>query len=154
MPVRPIRRGFTLVEVLVALVVLALGLLGVGKLFVVTIRGNASATSRLAAVNLAADLGDRIRANRTAGSAYAGSSNDYGCIGGAIKAIQCTSAQMAATDLAQWQSQIAHTWPSGASGTVTYVSGGTGLPATYTITVAWREAGTGQTLSYTVRVVI
>jgi len=147
-------RGFTLVEVLVALVVLALGLLGVAKLFVVTIRGNASATSRLYAVNLAADLGDRIRANRTAGIAYAGSAKDYGCIGGTVGAIQCSPAQMAATDLAQWHRQIASTWPSGATGTVTYASGGTGLPATYTITVAWLEAGTGQSLSYAVRVII
>ena len=56
-------RGFSLVEVLVALVVLAIGLIGVAKLFVVTIQGNASATSRLYAVNLGADLADRIRAD-------------------------------------------------------------------------------------------
>jgi type IV pilus assembly protein PilV len=146
--------GFTLVEVLVALVVLAIGLLGVAKLFVVTIRGNASATSRLYAVNLAADLADRIRANRTAGIAYAGSAKDYGCIGGTVGSVQCSPAQLAATDLSQWQSQISALWPSGASGSVTYVGAGAGLPATYTVTVAWLEAGTGQSLSYTLRVII
>lgn len=147
-------RGFTLVEVLVALIVLAIGLIGVAKLYVVTIQGNASATSRLYAVNLGSDLADRIRANRTGGSAYAGAAANNSCSGGALRATLCTSAQMAAHDLYLWQAQIAALMPPGTTGTVAYVSGGTNLPATYTITLAWREAGTGQQLSYAVRVVI
>ena len=106
-------RGFSLVEVLVALVVLAIGLIGVAKLFVVTIQGNASATSRLYAVNLGADLADRIRANRTAGVAYAGSPASYGCTGGALKATLCTPAQMAADDLNLWQTQLRALLPAG-----------------------------------------
>jgi type IV pilus assembly protein PilV len=148
------RRGFTLVEALAALVVLAIGLLGVAKLFLLTIRGNASTTSRLYAVNLAADLADRIRANRTAGSAYAGAGTDYGCVGGVMGATLCTPAQMAATDLLLWQRQISGIWPSGASGTVSYTAGGTGLPSTYAINVAWLEAGSGQSLSYTLQVIL
>ena len=58
-------RGFTLVEMLIALVVLSIGMLGVAKLFVLTLQGNASATSRLYAVNLTSDLADRIRAYLT-----------------------------------------------------------------------------------------
>ena len=108
-------RGFSLVEVLVALVVLAIGLIGVAKLFVVTIQGNASATSRLYAVNLGADLADRIRANRTAGVAYAGSPASYSCTGGALRATLCTPAQMAADDLNLWQTQVRSQLPPGAT---------------------------------------
>ena len=59
-------RGFTIVEALVALVVLAVGMLGIASLYVTTLRASGSATSRMQAINLAGDLGDRIRANRTA----------------------------------------------------------------------------------------
>ena len=151
---RTAQAGFTLVEVLVALVVLSIGLLGVAKLYVVTIQGNASATSRLYAVNLASDLADRIRANRTAGSAYAGTAATNSCSGGALRATLCSSAQMAAHDLYLWQAQIAALMPPGTTGSVAVATGGTNLPSTYTVTLAWREAGTGQQLSYTVRVVI
>ena len=60
------QRGFTIVEALVALVVLAVGMLGIASLYVTTLRASGSAMSRMQAINLASDLGDRIRANRTA----------------------------------------------------------------------------------------
>jgi Tfp pilus assembly protein PilV len=131
-------------------------LLGVAKLYVVTIQGNASATSRLYAVNLTSDLADRIRANRTGGAAYAGTAANYGCSGGiwSTSVTLCTSAQMAAHDLYLWQAQIAALMPPGTVGAVSVTPAGNNLPSTYTITLSWREPGNGQTLSYTARVVI
>ena len=148
--------GFTLIEMLVALVVLSIGLLGAAKLFVVTLQGNASATSRLMAVSLAGDLTDRIRANRNAGAAYAGAATNNNCAGGAIGAVTCTAAQMAANDLFLWNAQVASTWPGGiANGTVTYVAPvSANLPATYTITINWQEQGTAQMLAYALNVQI
>jgi len=154
-PRRARSRGFTLVELLVALVVLSIGMLGVAKLFIVTLQGNASATSRLYAVNLAADLADRIRANRTAGIAYAGAGADNNCVGGAVGAVTCTPAQMAAHDLLLWQQQVAATWPGGlANATVAFAAGAVNTPNTYTITINWQEQGTGQQLSYVLNVQI
>ena len=77
------QRGFTIVEALVALVVLAVGMLGIASLYVTTLRASGSAMSRMQAINLASDLGDRIRANRTAEAAYAGAAaaNGTTCIG-------------------------------------------------------------------------
>jgi type IV pilus assembly protein PilV len=60
---RPLEKGFTLVEVLVALVVLSIGLLGVAALQMVGLRGNLSAASRSQASYLADDIIDRMRAN-------------------------------------------------------------------------------------------
>ena len=62
--------GFTMVEVMVALVVLAVGLLGIAALLLKSLQSGRTATYRTQAVNLAADLADRIRANRTAQADY------------------------------------------------------------------------------------
>jgi type IV pilus assembly protein PilV len=56
-------KGFTLVETLVALVVLSIGLLGVAGLQLVGLRGNMSAASRTQATYFADDIIDRMRAN-------------------------------------------------------------------------------------------
>jgi len=55
--------GFTLVETLVALVVLSVGLLGVAGLQIFGLRGNMSAASRTLATYFADDIIDRMRAN-------------------------------------------------------------------------------------------
>lgn len=71
-------KGFTLLEVMVALVVLSVGLLGLAALQTATVRFNQNAFLRTQATNLAYDLADRMRANREAAlaggydSAYAG----------------------------------------------------------------------------------
>lgn len=143
-------RGFSMVEVLVALVVLGVGMLGIASLYVVTLRSSGSAISRMQAVNLASDLGDRIRANRNAGAAYEGAAaaNGNGCIG--ISA-NCSPQQMAAHDLFLWQRQIAAALPGNPSGTVKVVA--SAALRTYTITVTWSESS-GEALNYAMRMQI
>src|SRR5262249_19574555 len=79
------QHGFTLVEALVALVVLSIGLLGVAKLVMGAVHADDSAYMRGQATQLAYELLDQMRANRpgaTAGFyANAGANND--CTGGA-----------------------------------------------------------------------
>jgi len=60
------QRGFTMIEVLVALVVLSIGLLGAAKLQVLAVRYNSQSFLRGQAVVLAYDMADRMRANPTA----------------------------------------------------------------------------------------
>src|SRR5437764_14637551 len=101
MPQRPARpRGFTMIEMLVALVVLAVGMLGVAILFGISLHSGSSAISRMQAVNLAADLADRTRANRRAGdapnNAYGGAAADNHCAGATT--VRCTHAQMSNDD--------------------------------------------------------
>jgi type IV pilus assembly protein PilV len=128
------QRGFTIVEVLVAMVVLSVGMLGIAGLYVTTLRSVGGAIYRLQAVSFAADMADRIRANRTAGATYAGAAADNNCDGAA--AVDCTPAQMAAHDLLRWNAQVANGLPGGV-GVVGFAPGA--LPQTYTIAVNWSD---------------
>ena len=62
--------GITMVESLVALVVISVGMLGIAGLYVASLQASRSANFRVQAVNLATEMGDRIRANRSAHASY------------------------------------------------------------------------------------
>ena len=142
-------RGFSMVEALVALVVLGVGMLGIASLYVVTLRSSGSAMSRMQAVNLASDIGDRIRANRMAREAYEGAAatDERRCYD-----TVCTAAELAAHDLWWWQQQIEATLPGDPEGTIEVE--GAGDLRTYVITLSWVEPGQPDELSYTMRMQI
>ena len=100
---RSVARGFTLIEALVALVVLSIGLLGVAGMQIAGLRANMSAGSRTQASYLADDIVDRMRANNTA--ARSGSYNV--AIGATL-----TGTTTAQTDVQTWVAELA-TLPSG-----------------------------------------
>jgi type IV pilus assembly protein PilV len=143
--------GFSMVEALVALVVLGVGMLGIASLYVVTLRAGGSAVSRTQAVNLASDMADRIRANPNAKTAYEAEGADNECVG-ANKG--CTPEALAAHDLGIWEKQIAALLPAGATGVIEYTAAAAGVPSTYTVTVSWTEPGSDETLQYTTDVQI
>lgn len=124
--------GFTLLEVLIALVIFSFGLLALAALMAKGLQYNTSALHRSYASTQAYDIADRMRANRlgiTAGNydAISGTGTDPACI-----TTGCTPAQMAQYDGWAWNSTNAALLPSG-SGSVT--TDGT----TYTITVTWDD---------------
>ena len=141
-------RGFSLVESLVALVVLSVGLLGVARMYVYSLQSGRTALLNSQAVILAADMADRIRANRTAGIDYAGAAANFGCINGGI---DCTPTQMAANDLLFWQADVANALPNGQAAVAVNVAT---LPTTFVITVVWNDAGSPQPSQYRLTVQI
>ena len=145
-------RGFSLIEALVALVVLSVGLLGIAALYVTSVASGRTATLRTQAVLLAADLADRIRANRTAGLTYDDAASGAGaftaaCQPGGAGGGACPPTSMANEDKAEWVALVTARLP-GAVPTVTVLGP---LPNTYTIQLAWVEPGIGNqvyTLSF------
>ena len=142
-------RGFTLLEVLIAVVVLSIGLLGIASLQAVGQRSNHSAYLRSQATALAYDMIDRMRANMVGvqGGSYnaidttAGSYTDPGCASGTT----CSAAQMAQYDMYDWQQELSTQLPSG-NGTVA----GTGAGSVFTVTVMWDDDRNGTLKSFTV----
>jgi len=154
-------RGVSLVEVLVALVVLSVGMLGVAVLFVQSVRSSRSALLRTQAVNLVSDMGDRIRANAGAGAAYdtstyGGVPASHGCaqtVGGSGS--NCTPAQLAEDDLARWMEAVREALPGIGDGppraVVEYFPG---RPEVYRISVAWHEPSEEQPFEYHADIVL
>lgn len=138
--------GFTLLEALISLVILSVGMLGIAALYVEGLRAGRTAVYRTAAVTLAADMMDRIRANPAARANYEGAGAISGCTGDGIN---CTPAQLAAEDIALWQADVAARMPGGTAPQVEFGPGA--LFDTYTITIQWPEAGFDEPLDYTLQ---
>ena len=64
---------------LVALVVLSVGMIGIAALYGQGLGASRTALYRTHAVNLAADMADRIRVNRRGGASYGGAAADSNC---------------------------------------------------------------------------
>lgn len=144
-------RGFTLVEVLVALVIFAVGLLGIAALHIESLNAGRTALNRTQAVALASDLADRIRANReacTVGTATCAYESTAGAVTATCETTTgCTAAELAATDVFRWRA-IGATQLPGFGATVDWTAG---TPNLYVITVAWVEPGAGDNNTYVLR---
>ena len=123
--------GFSLVELLVASVVVCVGLLGAVALQLECLRAMRSATARTQAVALAADLADRVRAHAAPAAAY-------DCDG------ECEEGDggdaLAAADLAQWRDAVRAQLPDGTA-SVTYAAGAT---ARYRVALGWSDGDGGR----------
>ena len=104
-------KGFSMIEVLIALLVLAVGLLGFALLQTMNLRFTQSAQQRTHATNLAYDLLDQMRANRSQAAWFAGSSGagfDAGDVD--LTTAACQSPPMGPVSVAQnilrWQCQV------------------------------------------------
>lgn len=134
--------GFTMVEVLVALVVLAIGLLGIAALYLNSLQAGRTAVYRTEAVTLAADLADRIRMNRTAQAAYGTLFADAEAVVGTCATTGgCSDADLASTDLFNWKDAIADSLPNGQGQVVVTLPIAADEPTSYVITVRWNEVG-------------
>jgi type IV pilus assembly protein PilV len=146
------QHGISLVESLVALLVMSVGMLGIASLYVTSLKTGRSALTRTHAVNLVNDLADRIRANSKAQGAYAFVSSTPQNPTDVPNCSQqgCSAADIAKVDLADWRMAIQRVLPAGATGTVQYVPSpnGLGRPDTYRVSVKWNEPGEDKDLSY------
>jgi type IV pilus assembly protein PilV len=106
--------GFTLIEVLVSVLVLAVGLLGLAGLQAASLKNNQSAYNRSQATQLAYDIADRMRANVSGKAAYtvilpSSATAKTNC----LATTGCTPAEMAENDLFEWNRSVSNNLPSG-----------------------------------------
>lgn len=125
--------GLTLLEVLIAVLILSIGLLGLAGLQTASLRFNTSAYYLSQATALAYDLADRMRANRDAALAGA-----YNAVDFANPAPACGNAAgggtIAAQDIASWRNALACALPLG-NGDIE-----PGANGRFTIRVRWDES--------------
>lgn len=98
-------RGFSIIEVLIALLVLAIGLLGLAALQAQGLRFNHDAYVRTQATNLAYDIVDRMRSNRANVAGYTAPDPGLACdplVAGVDMDLSC------------WYDALAATLPGGA----------------------------------------
>ena len=130
------QQGVTLVEAMIALLVISIGLLGIASLQLTAMNQNTSSLNHSQAVWYAYNMSDRIRANITEFANYDGidTSNGYAqdCMTTA-----CTTGQMVTADASDWATMVSNL--PGGRGIVT--NGADGL----LVTVMWDDEGTGAT---------
>lgn len=142
-------RGMTLIEVMIALVILSVGLLGLAGLQIHGLRGTSSSNSRVQAVFIISDMAERMHANPVA----INTKLSYKAVALKAKACpskptncdttSCSSAQLATFDKFDiCQSMAAHL-PSGAVMTITCDAGAlctpSPVPSTHTLTLTWND---------------
>ena len=138
------QRGFSLVEVLIALIIMSVGMLGIAGLYVQSMQAGRTSMFRHQAVTLAGDVADRIRANPRAGIAYAGFGANHNCIGAGV---DWDESQMAANDILIWDQEALDSLPNG---DVIVAFDDAVNPPLYTITIQWTEPG--EVLNYTITI--
>jgi type IV pilus assembly protein PilV len=165
MPLRT-TRGLGLVEILVALVVVSVGLLGTASMFAQSVRNSRSALIRTQAANLAADMAERIRANYAArgaysSDAYAGDASAHGCAATlSAPSRNCTAAELANDDIVHWRQQAIASLPRATGSSepearVDFLEGASSADAVrYRISLTWAEPGEPLPLSYSTELVL
>lgn len=114
------QRGSSLVEVMVALFVLAIGLLGMLAMQAKSMQYNQSAYSYSQAAYLAADMAERIRSNAGVAATYGGGAVDASADAGNCTSTKCLPADIVAWDKAKWAKNIDNYLPSG-TGSITAI---------------------------------
>jgi type IV pilus assembly protein PilV len=130
--------GFGLFEVLITIVIVAIGLLGLAAMQATGLRNNEQGYRASQATVLAYDIADRMRANMGGINSYLTASMTLdkaqaaGAVDGCKSTAGCSPAELAQTDLAEWADRLDEVLP-GSIGLIA-VSG-----TTYTVSVAWDD---------------
>jgi type IV pilus assembly protein PilV len=142
------QQGSSLVEVLVSMILIAVGLMGLAGLFIHDLNNARSALLRTQAIVLLSDMADRIRANAGGKDAYdtasyGGAPAIQGCTPSAAgTGANCSTAQQAQDDLASWAAAVQRALPAGPAGPPTaIVEYARGEPEKYRLELTWQEPG-------------
>lgn len=153
------QRGISLIEVLVAVMIFSIGLVGLAGLLIMATRSNQAAYLRTQVVYLAHNMADRMSANPTAVWDGSYNSTSYPTATSApttcTVAAPCTPDALATYDQQMWSSQLASFLP-GATASINCSATNAGFApsaaqygmrppygGTCTMTIQWQERGAG-----------
>jgi type IV pilus assembly protein PilV len=144
------QNGFTLIEVLVALLILAIGLLGVAALQFRGLQYNHDAYMRSQANVLAYDIADRMRLNAANAAAYI---MTYAVALPSTAGVCDETLATAANDLDCWRRAIDRAFPPAPpGGNSAEIAAAPGLVDTYTVTLRWWDReNNAHSINYTFR---
>jgi type IV pilus assembly protein PilV len=120
-------KGYSLLEVLIALVILAIGLLGLAGLQMQGLKGNHGSHLRSQATFLAADILDRMQANRDQALVYNIALGSVPSMGGIVE-----------QDLSAWKDALNATLPS-CDGSVNSTRPVVGEPVHVSVIIRWED---------------
>jgi type IV pilus assembly protein PilV len=129
--------GFSLLEVMISMVIFAIGLLGLAAMQAISLENAQVSTSRGQAINFAYSMSDLMRANKDAKDSYLIAHGETvtnpSCVTNS-----CIVSQLAVYDQMNWKKNLADNLLSG-DGQIA------GADPEYTITVRWDEDHSGAT---------
>ena len=134
--------GITMIEVLVAVLILAIGLLGVAGLQSISLKNTTDVFFEQQAMSYSQDLVNRIMANQAAAGEGDYEETPPGSAPGTdCSSVACTSEQMATWDLWQWNDALTNGFgaPPSAAANVEWVD----TTGEYEIAITWDATGAG-----------
>jgi len=141
--------GISLIEILVAVFVVSIGLLGVARMEILAKQSNADAIERTSATQLARDMIEKMRANPKQLALYVGKTlgNNNASFTKNCDQVDCTAADLASWDLYQWEQELmgasevnsANKNTGGLDTPRGCIAGPAGGPGQYSITIAWKS---------------
>ncbi|MBT8142335.1 MAG: type IV pilus modification protein PilV [Gammaproteobacteria bacterium] len=144
-------RGFTLIETLVALLVISTGILAFALLQVESLKATHTSMQRTKAIHFATDIIERMRANKAAVSAgqynastaAPGANAPFNCSDAdGTDAIDCNAFQLASFDVWEWKTALSDTTASKSgivNGLASINNTDTVSPYNVTITITWND---------------
>ena len=142
-------QGFTLIEVLVSMIILAVGLLGIAGLQAMGLRNNHSALLRSQATLCAYDMSDRMRTNSQGFLSDNYDEPAATAVSNCETTTGCSPAQMATHDMSEWTNVLSNTLPAGAGvvcldstpddGASSAAPACDGSGSTYAIKIWWQD---------------
>lgn len=144
--------GATLIEVLVAMLILAGGILGMNALQTSSLKSNQNSYMRVLANTYSLDIVERMRSNEQATQADVYDDPTPSLTASCLTQAGCSASQMAAHDVAEWEALVAANLPLGAGVVCLDSTPNDGTPAspacdgagsTYAVKIWWDDDRSG-----------
>ena len=143
---RHTQKGFSLIEALVAFLILSVGMLGIASLQTTSLKSGHTAAMRTVAVMKADEILESMRSNLAALNDYTAGAGDMGtdngCSQTTVASATCTPTQMARDEIFRWKRSLIEALPNNASTTASVVVTPPAPPSTMTtvvVTINWSE---------------